>query len=206
MAVQARVQNNGQSCIAAKRFIVEDAVYDEFTTRFAEAMAGLAVGDPFDPATDVGPLVSAAQRQEIAAQVDDAKAKGAVVACGGEVPDGPGWYYPPTVLSEVTPAMRVFDEEVFGPVAVVERAADLDEAIDAGQPDQLRAGLERLDDRRRPSSAAASTRSRPARSSSTPWWRRRPRCRSAGIKRSGYGRELSALGIKEFCNAKSVGA
>ncbi len=203
VAVQARVQNNGQSCIAAKRFIVESSVYDEFTARFVEAMAALTVGDPFDPATDVGPLNSKAQRQEIADQVDDARQKGAVVACGGQVPDGPGWYYPPTVLCEVTPAMRVFGEETFGPVAVVERAADVGEAIAlanrtsfglgssvwTGDPaeqarciDEIEAGQVFVN------AMVAST----------------PEMPFGGIKRSGYGRELSALGIKEFCNAKGV--
>jgi succinate-semialdehyde dehydrogenase/glutarate-semialdehyde dehydrogenase len=203
VAVQARVQNNGQSCIAAKRFIVEDAVYDEFTTRFVEAMAGLTVGDPFDPATDVGPLVSSAQRQEIADQVDDARQQGAVVACGGEVPDGPGWYYPPTVLCDVTPAMRVFGEETFGPVAVVERAADVDEAIELANRTSFGLGssvwtADAAEQARCIDEIEAGQVFVNAMVAST------PEMPFGGIKRSGYGRELSALGIKEFCNAKGV--
>ena len=203
VAVQARVQNNGQSCIAAKRFIVEDAVYDEFTTRFVEAMAALTVGDPFDPATDVGPLVSAAQRQEIVDQVDDARQQGAVVACGGVVPDGPGWYYPPTVLCDVTPAMRVFGEETFGPVAVVERAVDADEAIELANRTSFGLGssvwtTDAAEQARCIDEIEAGQVFVNAMVAST------PEMPFGGIKRSGYGRELSALGIKEFCNAKGV--
>jgi len=182
---------------------VVDPVYDQFMERFTEAMAAQVVGDPFDPATDVGPLVSLSQRQEVAAQVDDARAKGAEVRCGGTVPEGPGWYYPPTVLCGVTPGMRVYEEEVFGPVAVVERARDLDHALelanrtafglgsavwtnDEGEQrrsiDELEAGQVFVN------AMVVSAQELPF----------------GGIKRSGYGRELSALGIKEFCNAKSV--
>jgi succinate-semialdehyde dehydrogenase / glutarate-semialdehyde dehydrogenase len=201
--VVARTQNNGQSCIAAKRFIVEAPVYDEFLERFTAGMAGLTVGDPFDPATDVGPLVSESQRREIAGQVDEAKAKGALVGCGGEALEGPGWYYPPTVLSQVTPEMRVFEEEVFGPVAVVERARDLDEAIALANrtvyglgssvwttdPSEQRRCIDELE------AGQVFVNAMVASAQEMPF---------GGIKRSGYGRELSALGLKEFCNAKSV--
>jgi succinate-semialdehyde dehydrogenase / glutarate-semialdehyde dehydrogenase len=202
-AVRARVQNNGQSCIAAKRFIVADEVADEFTVRFCEQMDALVVGDPFDPATDVGPLSSSAARDDIAAQVDDARDKGATVLCGGTVPDPPGWYYPPTVLTGVRPGMRVFTEEVFGPVAVVERAADLDEVISlanstpfglgssvwTSDPAEQRQCVERLEAGQVFVNAiVAST----------------PELPFGGIKRSGHGRELSQLGIREFCNAKTV--
>jgi len=202
-AVTARTQNAGQSCIAAKRFIVAHAVYDEFYGRFCESMAALRVGDPMDPSTDVGPLNSAAQRDEVAAQVDDAVAKGVVVGCGAAVPGGPGFYYPPTVLSGVTPAMRIATEEVFGPVAVVTAARDLDEAIALANDTVygLGSSVWTTDDEERRrlvdeidvgqvfvNAMVAST----------------PELPFGGIKRSGYGRELSELGIKEFCNAKSV--
>jgi len=203
MAAQARCQNNGQSCIAAKRFIAVASVYDEFIERFTEKMGALSVGDPFDPATDVGPLVSEAQRREIAAQVDDAKSKGAIVGCGGEVLDGPGWYYPPTVLSAVTPQMRVFEEEVFGPVAVVERAADLDEAIALANRTVYGLGssvwaTDEVEQQRCIDEVEAGQVFVNAMVASS------PEMPFGGIKRSGYGRELSDLGIKEFCNAKSV--
>ncbi len=202
-AARARCQNNGQSCIAAKRFVVVDPVYDEFVARFTDAMAALAVGDPFDPATDVGPLVSESQRQEVASQVDDARAKGAEVRCGGRVPDGPGWYYPPTVLCRVTPAMRAYEEEVFGPVAVVERARDLDEALELANRTSFGLGssvwtTDEAEQRRCVDELEAGqvfVNAMVVSAQELPF---------GGIKRSGYGRELSALGIKEFCNAKSV--
>jgi succinate-semialdehyde dehydrogenase/glutarate-semialdehyde dehydrogenase len=203
MAATARVLNNGQSCIAAKRFVVVDAVADRFIPKFIDAMAGLRVGDPFDTATDVGPLVSEAQRAEIASQVDDARKLGAVVACGGEVPDGVGWFYPPTVLTGVTPGMRAYEEELFGPVAIVEPVADIDEAIAvanrttfglgssvwATDPEEQRRCIEEIE---------AGMVFVNAMVVST------PELPFGGIKRSGYGRELSHLGIREFCNAKSV--
>ncbi len=203
MAARARCQNNGQSCIAAKRFVVEDALYEEFTERFVAEMAGLTVGDPFDPATDVGPLVSEDQRSEVASQVDDARQRGALVACGGEIPPGPGWFYPPTVLCGVTPEMRVYEEEVFGPVAVVERAENLDHAIDlanrtayglgasvwAGDPQVQRRCIAEVE------AGQVFVNAMVASSPEMPF---------GGIKRSGYGRELSGLGMKEFCNAKAV--
>jgi succinate-semialdehyde dehydrogenase/glutarate-semialdehyde dehydrogenase len=203
MAATARVLNNGQSCIAAKRFVVVDAVADRFIAKFIDAMAGLRVGDPFDPATDVGPLVSEAQRDETASQVDDARKLGAVVACGGEVPDGAGWFYPPTVLTGVTPGMRAYDEELFGPVAVVEPVADIDEAIAvanrttfglgssvwATDPEEQRRCIEEIEAGMVFVNATVGS---------------TPELPFGGIKRSGYGRELSYLGIREFCNAKSV--
>jgi succinate-semialdehyde dehydrogenase/glutarate-semialdehyde dehydrogenase len=171
--------------------------------RFVAGMAALRVGDPMDPTTDVGPLVTEAQRKEIAGQVDDARDKGATVACGGSSIDGPGWYYEPTVLLGVTTDMRVLKEEVFGPVATVERYTDLDEAIrianrtqyglgasiwthDAGERARLVAGIE---------AGQVFVNTMVASSPELPF---------GGIKRSGYGRELSDMGIKEFCNAKSV--
>ncbi|WP_449349717.1 aldehyde dehydrogenase family protein, partial [Streptomyces shaanxiensis] len=129
VAVTARVQNNGQSCIAAKRFIVHTDVYDRFTERFVAGMKALKVGDPLEEDTEVGPLASEQGRTDLEELVDDARRSGANVLCGGERPDGPGWYYPPTVVAEVTREMRIHREETFGPVATLYRAADLDEAV-----------------------------------------------------------------------------
>jgi len=203
VGVTSRVQNNGQSCIAAKRFVVVDAVGDRFASAFVDQMAALRVGDPLDPSTDVGPLVSAAQRDEIAAQVEDAREKGAEVACGGEVVPGDGWFYRPTVLCGVKPGMRAYDEEVFGPVAVIERVADIEEAIEVSN--RTRYGLgssvwaqDPEEQRRCIESVEAGMVFVNAMVSST------PELPFGGIKRSGYGRELSELGIKEFCNAKAV--
>ncbi|HEY3942618.1 MAG TPA: aldehyde dehydrogenase family protein [Acidimicrobiales bacterium] len=203
VAVQARVQNNGQSCIAAKRFIVERPAYEAFRSRFVAGMAALRVGDPFEPSTDVGPLVSEAQRAEVAAQVDDARRHGATIECGGEVPSGPGWYYPPTVITGVTPQMRVFSEEVFGPVATLYEAADLGEAIALANRTSfgLGASVWTRDDGARDrciEEIAAGLVFVNAMVAST------PELPFGGVKRSGFGRELSGLGIKEFCNAKAI--
>ena len=203
VAVTARVQNNGQSCIAAKRFIVEAPVYDAFVERFVSQMAGLAMGDPFDPATDLGPLVSAAQREEVAAQVDDAREKGALVGCGGEVPEGQGFYYPATVLCDVTPKMRAYEEEVFGPVAIVERAGDLDQAIELANRTTFGLGSsvwttdEAVRERCVAEIQAGQVFVNAMVASS-------PEVPFGGIKRSGFGRELSEIGIKEFSNVKTV--
>jgi len=147
-AVTARVQNNGQSCIAAKRFIVVEPVADEFLQRFTEAMDALVVGDPFDPATQVGPIVSEAQRAELVGQIEEARSQGAVVHGGGAAMEGPGWYLKPTVLSAVTVDMPVAQEELFGPVAIVERVRS-EGGPRSRQLHLLRARLERVDERRR---------------------------------------------------------
>ena len=202
LAVTARVQNNGQSCIASKRFIVVASRAEEFAERFTSAMAGVVMGDPFDPATVLGPVVSAAQREELAGQVGDSVAKGAVATTGGAVPDGPGYFYPATVLTGVDPATRAGCEELFGPVAVVIVADDLDDAIqranatqwglgasvwadDAGEQQRgiegIEAGMVFVN------SVVAST----------------PELPFGGIKLSGYGRELGEHGIREFTNAKT---
>ncbi len=202
-AVQGRIQNAGQSCIAAKRFVVVDSVADEFTTRFCAAMEAVVVGDPFDPATEMGPLVTEAQRDGLAAQVDDARKQGAQVLCGGEVSDQPGWFYPATVLTGVVPGMRAATEELFGPVAVVTRVPDLDAAIAVANdttfglgasvwttdPAEQQRCIEEIESGQVFVNAMVVS---------------MPELPFGGVKRSGFGRELSWLGFHEFCNAKSV--
>jgi succinate-semialdehyde dehydrogenase/glutarate-semialdehyde dehydrogenase len=202
-AVTARVQNNGQSCIAAKRFIVVEPVADEFLRRFTEAMDALVVGDPFDPATEVGPIVSEAQRAELLGQIEEARAQGATVHGGGVPVDGPGWYLKPTVLSGVTADMPVALEELFGPVAIVERVPDLDTALDVANSTTFGLGssvwtTDEAEQRRCIDELEAGAVFVNAMVAST------PELPFGGIKRSGFGRELSELGLKEFCNAKTV--
>jgi succinate-semialdehyde dehydrogenase / glutarate-semialdehyde dehydrogenase len=202
-AVEARVQNNGQSCIAAKRFIVVEPVADEFLRRFTEAMDALAVGDPFDPATDVGPIVTEAQRAELVAQVEEARSQGATVHSGGQVVDGPGWYFPPTVLSGITSDMLVAQEELFGPVAMVERVPDLTAALEVANATTFGLGssvwgTDEAEIQRCIEELEAGAVFVNAMVAST------PELPFGGIKRSGFGRELSELGLKEFCNAKTV--
>ncbi|MCU1679028.1 MAG: NADP-dependent succinic semialdehyde dehydrogenase, partial [Frankiales bacterium] len=130
IAVTARTQNNGQSCIAAKRFIVHAEVAHEFTALFVEKMLALTVGDPMNGQTDIGPLATEKTREDVEELVLDARRHGASVLCGGERPAGPGWFYPPTVVAGVTPAMRMHREEVFGPVASLYVVPDLEAAIE----------------------------------------------------------------------------
>ncbi|HWE66278.1 MAG TPA: NAD-dependent succinate-semialdehyde dehydrogenase [Acidimicrobiales bacterium] len=202
-AVTARVQNNGQSCIAAKRFIVVEEIAEEFLRRFTEAMGALVVGDPLDPATDVGPIVTEAQRDELVAQVAEAQRQGATVHGGGVLTDRPGWYFAPTVLSGVTADMAVAQEELFGPVAMVERVPDLSAALAVANSTTFGLGssvwtTDQAEQRRCIEELEAGSVFVNAMVAST------PELPFGGIKRSGFGRELSELGLKEFCNAKTV--
>jgi succinate-semialdehyde dehydrogenase/glutarate-semialdehyde dehydrogenase len=202
IAVNARTQNNGQSCIAAKRFIVVEAVADEFERRFIEAMDALVVGDPFDPATQIGPIVSEAQREELLGQIEEARQQGAVVH-GGHALEGPGWYLKPTVLSGVTTDMPVAQEELFGPVAIVERVPDLTAAIAVANSTTFGLGSsvwtnDEEEQRRCIEEIEAGAVFVNAMVVST------PELPFGGIKRSGFGRELSELGLKEFTNPKTV--
>jgi succinate-semialdehyde dehydrogenase / glutarate-semialdehyde dehydrogenase len=203
VAVKARVSNNGQSCIAGKRFIVHADVYDEFVRLFVDKMSALVVGDPMVETTDVGPLATESGRDEVAELVDDAVAKGAQVLTGGSAPQRPGWFYSPTVLAGLTEDMRVVMEETFGPVASVYKVADREEA--ARVANQTTFGL---------SSAVWSTVA-----AEQDWFIDHldagavflngmtvsyPELPFGGVKASGYGRELASAGIREFCNLKTV--
>ncbi|MFJ8543674.1 NADP-dependent succinic semialdehyde dehydrogenase [Streptomyces sp. NPDC093586] len=203
VAVTARTQNAGQSCIAAKRFIVHTDVYDAFAERFTEGMKALRVGDPMDEETEVGPLSSEQGVTDLVELVEDAVRGGARVLCGGERPDGPGWYYPPTVLADITREMRIHREEAFGPVATLYRAADLDEAVliandtDFGLSSNVWTRDDADVDRfvRDLEAGGVYVNGMTASHPAFPF---------GGVKRSGYGRELSGHGIREFCNITTV--
>jgi succinate-semialdehyde dehydrogenase/glutarate-semialdehyde dehydrogenase len=202
-AAKARTINNGQSCIAAKRFIVADAVYDRFADRFVAAMRGLRVGDPMDPETDVGPLATPGIVDGLADQVDRSVAAGARLLTGGKRLDRRGNFYGPTVLADIPRTAPAYADELFGPVASLFRVADIDAAIrlanDVGFglgasawtqdrqeaarfADELEAGMVFINGQ------VASD----------------PRFPFGGVKRSGYGRELGAVGLREFVNVKTV--
>jgi succinate-semialdehyde dehydrogenase/glutarate-semialdehyde dehydrogenase len=203
VAAFARCINNGQSCIAAKRFIVHDAIYDEFEQLFVKEMSGKVVGDPMREDTEVGPLASEQQRDDVEDLVADAAALGARVLCGGAAPDRPGFYYPPTVLAEVTPEMRAFGEEVFGPVATLFRVGDIDEAINLANATEFGLGANAWTN-------DGAERSRLIRDlgagmvfingNVTSY----PQLPFGGVRHSGHGRELFSQGIREFCNIKTV--
>lgn len=204
-AVTARVQNNGQSCIAAKRFIVHADVYDAFRDRFVAGMRELTVGDPASEDTDVGPLSTEQGRADLEELVDDALAQGATALCGGQRPKEQerGWYYAPTVLADVTERMRIHREEAFGPVATLYRVADLDEAVTLANdsPFGLSSNVWTRDDAdiercvRDLQAGGVFFNGMTASHPGLPF---------GGIKRSGYGRELAGHGIREFCNATTV--
>ncbi|HZX94758.1 MAG TPA: NAD-dependent succinate-semialdehyde dehydrogenase [Myxococcales bacterium] len=202
VAVAARIQNAGQSCIAAKRFIVHEKIAGEFEKKFVEQMKALAVGDPQDEETDVGPLASRQVLEDLEKQVRGAKDQGAKIACGGERLGRAGFFFAPTVVLNAK-GTKVWVEEVFGPVAAVARAKDLEEAIALANDTQFGLG------------AAAFTRDAKETERLVEeleagqvfingMVKSDPRLPFGGIKASGYGRELSEEGIREFTNTKTV--
>jgi succinate-semialdehyde dehydrogenase/glutarate-semialdehyde dehydrogenase len=202
-AVTARCINNGQSCIAAKRFIVHDRVYDRFERELVQRMGALQVGDPMAPATDVGPLATAAELDKLAGQVNAAVQDGARLLCGGKPLGGKGYYYPPTVLAGIPRASAAYREEIFGPVAMLHRVKDVDEAIAVANDVPFGLGSsvwtnDEAERRRFVDDLEAGATFVNAMVASD------PRLPFGGVKRSGYGRELAREGIREFVNLKTV--
>jgi succinate-semialdehyde dehydrogenase/glutarate-semialdehyde dehydrogenase len=203
VATTSRCQNNGQSCIAAKRFIVHTDVYDEFLDLFAKEMAALQVGDPMEDGTDVGPLATEQGRDDVEALVKDAVEKGAEVLVGGERPDKAGWWYPPTLIAGVTEEMEMYLEEVFGPVAQVHRADDIEDAVRIANA--VRFGLGSNAWTNDPEEQAVLIRDLQAgQTFINGMVASFPALPFGGVKASGHGRELAAHGIREFTNIKTV--
>ncbi|MFH0899595.1 MAG: NAD-dependent succinate-semialdehyde dehydrogenase [Pseudomonadota bacterium] len=202
-AATARCMNNGQSCIAAKRFIVEDCIADRFEALFAEALARLRVGDPMDRGVDVGPLAREDLVVELEQQVERSIAEGARLVVGGKRPERAGFFYLPTLVADVVPGMPVFDEETFGPVAALVRARHADEAIELANrsPFGLGASIWTAD---RAKGKAMAERVQAGCVFVNEIVKSDPRLPFGGTKLSGYGRELSSFGIKEFVNIKTV--
>jgi succinate-semialdehyde dehydrogenase/glutarate-semialdehyde dehydrogenase len=203
VAVTARNQNNGQSCIAAKRFFVHRDVAEEFTRLFSEKIAALTVGDPMDGDTQVGPLATESGREDVERYVQDAVEKGATVLAGGKRVDRPGWFYEPTLLSGITPDMDLYFEEVFGPVAALFTVDDLDEAIEIANshPYGLGSNLWSEDDDERARFVRDIAAGMAFVNGMVTSY---PELPFGGVKQSGYGRELTELGMREFMNAKTV--
>src|ERR1700691_5064612 len=202
-AVGARCTNNGQSCIAAKRFIVHESIYAEFEKKFTEGMKKLKVGDPMDLATEVGPIATASGASELEDQVKRAVASGAKLLTGGKRVNGPGNFYEPTVLANIPNSNPVYYAEIFGPVAMVFRASGIDEAIEIANDSDfgLASSVWTNDEAERArfigeiEAGAVFVNGMVASD---------PRLPFGGVKNSGYGRELSSFGIREFCNIKTV--
>jgi len=202
-AVKARTINNGQSCIAAKRFIVHTAIYEEFERRFSESMKALKVGDPMAPETDVGPLSSSAIRDDLHAQVERAVTAGARLLLGGRKIDGPGFYYQPTALAGVPRQSDVFREELFGPVAMLFRVKDAAEAIDVANDSPFGLGSS-VWTRDAAEEARFIDEIQAGQVFVNGMVASDPRLPFGGVKHSGYGRELGVFGIREFVNIKTV--
>lgn len=202
-AVAARCQNTGQSCIAAKRFIVDASIAERFTAAMKEQMERLKVGDPMDAATDVGPLARSDLRDDLHAQVTQSIAAGARLLAGGAVPSGPGYFYPPTLLDRVGREMPVFAEETFGPVAAVIVAGDEAEAVEIANNSRFGLGAS-IWTRNVQRGAELAAQIEAGSVFVNEIVKSDPRLPFGGIKRSGYGRELSDYGIREFVNIKTV--
>ena len=203
VALVARTQNCGQSCIAGKRFIIHEHIYEDFRAKFKAAFEALKVGDPMDASMDMGPLVTEAARTEIAMQVEGAIADGAVRVTGAEIIEGPGYFYRPGILENIPKTSKAYREEIFGPVALMFKVGSLEEAIELANdsPFGLGSSIFTQDEDeqnlaiREIEAGATFVNSMTASHPALPF---------GGIKRSGYGRELAAEGLRAFCNVKTV--
>jgi succinate-semialdehyde dehydrogenase/glutarate-semialdehyde dehydrogenase len=202
--VTSRLINSGQSCIAAKRFVVVEAVREHFEERMVGRMRAARMGEPSDPMTDVGPQARADLRDELHRQVRDSVDAGARCLLGGTVPEGPGAFYPPTVLTDVRPGMPAYDEELFGPVAAIIAADDEADAIRIANDSVFGLGAAVFTEDRERGERIAREELQAGACFVNAFVRSDPRLPFGGIKESGYGRELAPLGIREFVNAKTV--
>jgi succinate-semialdehyde dehydrogenase/glutarate-semialdehyde dehydrogenase len=203
VCVAGRLLNAGQSCIAAKRFIVQSGVIGEFTRMIVEKMQRAVMGDPFREGTEVGPIAREDLRDLVHAQVQRSVEAGAELLCGGQVPNAPGWYYPPTVLSGVKPGMPAYSEEIFGPVATIIEVADDEETIAIANDSEFGLGsavFSQDTDR----ALGIARRLEAGSCFINSMVKSDPRLPFGGVKKSGYGRELSHHGIREFVNIKTL--
>ena len=203
LATFGRLQNNGQTCIAAKRFIVLESIYDDFIEQFTKKMANAKMGEPTDEEVYYGPMARVDLRNELHKQVEKTISQGGTLILGGKIPEGKGAYYPATILSDLTPGMVGFDEELFGPVASVIKAKDDKEAIALANNSSFGLGSGVITgDIKRGEKIALQLEA--GNSFVNKLVVSDPRLPFGGIKNSGYGRELSSFGIKEFVNTKTI--
>lgn len=202
--VDSRLINAGQSCIAAKRFIVEEKVLSAFSEKFVAAMRAKQMGDPTDSSSDLGPQARHDLRDELHKQVEKSVAAGAQLLLGGEIPPGDGAFYPPTVLAGVKPGMPAYNEELFGPVASIICAKDASDAVRIANDSNFGLGAAVFTGDVKRGEKIAATRLEAGCCFVNAFVKSDPRLPFGGVKESGYGRELSRLGIREFVNAKTV--
>jgi len=202
--VAGRLYNNGQTCVNAKRFIVTDANYDAFVKAYAEQFGAIEMGDPNDGDTKLGPLVSEEQRDKLHEQVKQSAAKGARVVVGGKVPDHTGWFYPATVLADVSPGQPAYDDELFGPAASIIRAKDDEDAIRIANDSRYGLGGGIFSKNVERARELAATRFDTGMIFINTFDIATPSLPFGGVKDSGYGREHGPEGLKEFVNIKSI--
>ena len=202
--VTSRLINSGQSCIAAKRFIVVKAILDEFSERFVELMKTQKMGNPMEEDTVVGPMARYDLRDELHQQVTKSIKLGAKCLLGGQIPETSGAYYPPTVLVDVKKGMPAFDEELFGPVAAIIAAKDENEAIELANDSVFGLGAAVFTEDIERGEQIAEKKLHAGCCFVNDFVKSDPRLPFGGVKESGYGRELSHYGIKEFVNIKTV--
>ena len=202
--ITGRMLNTGQSCIAAKRFIVVEPCRPEFTDKVAKKIKNMNMGDPLDLTIDIGPMVNISARDELHQQVIASLDKGAVLVTGGIIPEPPGSFYPPTLLVDVTPGMPAFDDELFGPVAVIITAKDEQQALELANQTKFGLGAAVFTADVKKGKKIAVEVLEAGSCFVNDFVKSDPRLPFGGIKESGYGRELSEFGIHEFVNIKSV--
>ncbi len=202
--ITGRMLNTGQSCLAAKRFIVVEPCRPEFTDKVAKKIKNMNMGDPLDLTIDIGPMVNISARDELHQQVIASLDKGAVLVTGGIIPEPPGSFYPPTLLVDVTPGMPAFDDELFGPVAVIITAKDEQQALELANQTKFGLGAAVFTADVKKGKKIAVEVLEAGSCFVNDFVKSDPRLPFGGIKESGYGRELSEFGIHEFVNIKSV--
>ncbi|NDW15403.1 aldehyde dehydrogenase family protein [Alteromonas genovensis] len=204
MCIKGRVINNGETCVAAKRFVISDSVYDEFRDKFVSQCKKLTVGDPSKEGTDLGPMAREDLRDELHDQVKESVNAGATISLGGEVPDGAGYFYPVTVLENVSPGMPAYDDELFGPVASLIRARDDKQAMEIANDSRYGLGGGIFSTDTDNAIALAKNEFDTGMVNINGYSLAQPNLPFGGVKDSGYGREHGGYGIREFVNIKTI--
>ncbi|KXO00775.1 succinate-semialdehyde dehydrogenase [Aequorivita aquimaris] len=204
MCVQGRIYNNGETCVAAKRFVVVDKVYDEFRDAYVEQMKKIKHGDPTDKDSKIGPMAREDLRETLHEQVEKSVKKGAKILCGGEMPKGKGFFYPATVLDNVKPGQPAYDDELFGPVASLIRAKDEEDAMRIANDSKYGLGGGIFSKNEKKAMELASKHFDTGMVFINGFGLAQPNMPFGGVKDSGYGREHGGFGMKEFVNEKAI--